>query len=641
MKTKLKKQSIPKIVSAAIAGFAFFSTSLYALDFVVDSTNDTADVLLGDGLCSDGANCTLRAAIMEANATVGADTITVPAGTYTLTIPGVDERCDGAVPCTGSGTVGDPYVPQIEANAAIGDLDITEDVTITGAGADLTTVQWGAAPLADDDPSTGDRIFHVQTVTDSITTVTIQGMTLQNGESGLVPTTASDVCVGTPPVYTAANLNAYDIDVVDATCGSLQIWQFRRMGGAVSIGAGYAVVLYEQTVHGPGGGAVGGGGGGSGPSDNAGPFPGGKPGEDDTTSLGEVILNDVAIVGNWSGSDGGGVFGGAPSQINDSIIAGNTSGANGGGVYVAEPIAITNTTIGAIADVTLRRGIAGVDVGNTAENGGGMFDTGSHTTTITRSSINGNTAIGGGGIAGRSVVTIEIANSTLSSNIATDVGGGITTNGTVRLRNVTVANNSSSSDAPGGGGGLNAFGPGSYQMSNTLLTANTKQSMAGTVVSNCGCSGGSATCPVGVLVSNGWNLEDANTCNLTVLDLSNTDPLLSALANNGGVTETHYMANNSPAIDAGDINACAALSIQIGDSDQRGTGFLRNVDGNNDTNSECDIGSVEFVPGVQGGGGGGGGCAYNPHGRFDPLFPLIIVLSLISLVWRRRETQIK
>ncbi len=240
------------------------------------------------------------------------------------------------------------------------------------------------------------------------------------------------------------------------------------------------------------------------------------------------------------------------------------------------------------------------------------------------------------------MVTIDIANSTLSTNVATDVGGGITTNGTVRLRNVTVANNSSSSDAPGGGAGLNAFGPGSYQMSNTLLAANTKQSMTGTVASNCGCSGGSATCAVGVMVSNGWNLEDANTCNFTVLDLVSADPMLSALANNGGVTETHYMASNSPVVDAGDVNACAALSIQIGDTDKRGTGCLRSVDGDNDTTAECDIGALEFVPAIQPALSSRiGGCAFNSYGRFDPLLPLLIVLSVFSLLWRQRKLRFK
>ena len=43
----------------------------------------------GDGVCADINNkCSLRAAIMEANAFPGTDTIMVPNGTYTLTIAG-------------------------------------------------------------------------------------------------------------------------------------------------------------------------------------------------------------------------------------------------------------------------------------------------------------------------------------------------------------------------------------------------------------------------------------------------------------------------------------------------------------------------------------------------------------------------
>ena len=43
--------------------------------FVVDSTGDGVDISHGDGVCSDGSGCTLRAAIQEANALAGADTI--------------------------------------------------------------------------------------------------------------------------------------------------------------------------------------------------------------------------------------------------------------------------------------------------------------------------------------------------------------------------------------------------------------------------------------------------------------------------------------------------------------------------------------------------------------------------------------
>src|SRR3989442_3563837 len=91
---------------------------LAAATFTVNDTADAVDAAPGNGSCATaGGTCTLRAAIQEANAHTGADTIMVPAGTYLLTIPGRGE--DAAV---------------------TGDLDITDDVTITGAGADSTIV---------------------------------------------------------------------------------------------------------------------------------------------------------------------------------------------------------------------------------------------------------------------------------------------------------------------------------------------------------------------------------------------------------------------------------------------------------------------------------------------------------------------
>src|SRR5688572_13580573 len=51
----------------------------------VNSTADQSDANPGDGLCATGAGvCTLRAAIQEANALPGADTITLPPGVYSL-----------------------------------------------------------------------------------------------------------------------------------------------------------------------------------------------------------------------------------------------------------------------------------------------------------------------------------------------------------------------------------------------------------------------------------------------------------------------------------------------------------------------------------------------------------------------------
>ena len=55
--------------------------------YVVNSTADAIDDVPGNNICHTAANtCTLRAAIMEANHHIGPDAITLPAGTYQLTI---------------------------------------------------------------------------------------------------------------------------------------------------------------------------------------------------------------------------------------------------------------------------------------------------------------------------------------------------------------------------------------------------------------------------------------------------------------------------------------------------------------------------------------------------------------------------
>ena len=56
--------------------------------FVVNSRADTSDANPGDGVCADGAGaCTLRAAIEEANARAGADTITFAPAVFPAAAP--------------------------------------------------------------------------------------------------------------------------------------------------------------------------------------------------------------------------------------------------------------------------------------------------------------------------------------------------------------------------------------------------------------------------------------------------------------------------------------------------------------------------------------------------------------------------
>lgn len=112
-----------------------------AVGFVVTRVDDPAT-----GACVVN-DCSLREAVIAANLLPGPDTITVPAGTYYLTLGARGEDA-----------------------AMTGDLDITDDVVITGAGALVTII----------DPDYADRAFHVIGLN---VTARIDGFTLQHGNS--------------------------------------------------------------------------------------------------------------------------------------------------------------------------------------------------------------------------------------------------------------------------------------------------------------------------------------------------------------------------------------------------------------------------------------------------------------------------
>ena len=75
------------VIAVAIIGVAT-SPVAYAATLVVNSTADAVDANPGDDVCADGAgNCTLRAAIMEANALAGPNIIILPTGTTVFLFP--------------------------------------------------------------------------------------------------------------------------------------------------------------------------------------------------------------------------------------------------------------------------------------------------------------------------------------------------------------------------------------------------------------------------------------------------------------------------------------------------------------------------------------------------------------------------
>ncbi|MFP6765115.1 MAG: hypothetical protein VB858_15915, partial [Planctomycetaceae bacterium] len=115
----------------------------------VNTTSDTVDINPGDGIVADATGMvSLRAAIMEAGLLAGDDTIVLPDGNFGLTIGGIGEQF-----------------------AASGDLDIfdtTGTLTITGAGAGLTTI----------DANSIERIFHVT----SGAVLVLDGVTITGGQ---------------------------------------------------------------------------------------------------------------------------------------------------------------------------------------------------------------------------------------------------------------------------------------------------------------------------------------------------------------------------------------------------------------------------------------------------------------------------
>jgi hypothetical protein len=115
--------------------------------FTVNSLADAPDINPGDGLALDAAGqTTLRAAIMEANGLPGSDSITLGPGAYSLSIPGANENA-----------------------SATGDLDITSNLTITGAGAQATIIHGAQI----------DRLFHILIGASA----SISGVTIRNGRS--------------------------------------------------------------------------------------------------------------------------------------------------------------------------------------------------------------------------------------------------------------------------------------------------------------------------------------------------------------------------------------------------------------------------------------------------------------------------
>lgn len=283
-------------------------------------------------------------------------------------------------------------------------------------------------------------------------------------------------------------------------------------------------------------------------------------------SQGNFTITDSEFYENSSQNDGAiRCLASCTGSITDTVIRDNTSIGNVGG------------GLGAAGNLTLLR-VQVLDNANTGSLGAGgvsclQANSGTNTITITDSLIRGNTATANGGgvavflIAGafQGNPNVTITNTTISGNTAGGIGGGLyVSQGTAQLNNVTIANNTAST-----GNGIGHAG-GTLNARNSLVAGN-----------------GSADCS-GTISSASYNLvQNATGCTLSggSGNQTNVNPLLSALADNGGGSQTHAIAVTSPALNGGNPSGCAGASGTL-TADQRGVSRSQG--------SACDIGAYEF-----------------------------------------------
>jgi Ca2+-binding RTX toxin-like protein len=514
--------------------------------FFVNSNVDTFDVNLGNSIAIDSSGKTsLRAAIQEANALPGHDIIVVPSGTFTISRAGSND--DAAI---------------------FGDLDITSEITIRGAGSSLTFLDGADLDRVIDVTTTGS--LHLSGVTVRNGTAANAGGIKNSGQLTIIDSIIeNNVATGATNSVGGGIGNSFGTLTLDGV--TLRGNTATINGGGIYNNSGNITII-DSTIE--NNSAAGDGGGlsifrgsltftnGTISNNTAGIDGGGLSVDAATANLTNVTINN-----NTSTDDGGGVnsIGGANVFIELSTISANVAGSFGGGIRNFNAVlGLTTTTVSA----------------NSAGKSGGGFQNDRGISEIAGSLFQGNTAGENGGGLNTFTATTGITNSTFSGNQSVVNGGGIN-NGALSVAtiiNSTIVANSAGS--AGRGGGARNFG--TLNVVNTIFSDNRGVASGREVFGVFNSLGNNLIREIGGAAGffNGTNGD-------LIGNFANAfEPFLSPLQDNGGATLTHALLADSPAIDTGNSNG-------VGQIDQ--TGANRIQDGNGDLSFAVDIGAVEYV----------------------------------------------
>src|SRR6266568_1205571 len=359
------------------------------------------------------------------------------------------------------------------------------------------------------------------------------------------------------------------------------------LGGAI-YNAGVAelnqCVFQTNSAAGGSGGNGGNGGNGdfSGGNGGAGGSGGGAFGGAIYNSGTNAMINCTFANNRVAGGNGGaGGAGGSGASAGLNANGGSGAASAGAGLYNLGFATNLNCTFSDNAGTAGNSAAAGTrsngdgypGVGGATCRGAGIWNAG--TNTLINCTFSGNAVTGGnGGNGGNGDITGGDG-----GNGGSGIGGGLFNSGRVGVTNCTFANGSAiggtngaagSGAFPGAAGSAGAgLGGNIANLSGAFLL---KNSIVGTNL-----AGGNG---YGVITDAGYNLGSDGTLGFSNTgSLNNTNPLLLALANNGGATETMALAANSPAINAGDTNFCLPFDQRM---------IPRPV------GPRCDMGAYEF-----------------------------------------------